>query len=109
MAAREYALKEAQETHNAIPLGIICLFETGARINELTALKWDDIETLRGQKYIHIQRSLIANYVNGKAKGKNVVPHVKTAKANRRIALTTTMQYILSLVREYNAKNGKPI
>lgn len=108
VVAREHALKEAQETHNAIPLGIICLFEMGARINELTALKWCDIETRRGQKYIHIQRSLIANYVNGKAIGKKVVPHGKTAKANRHIALTTTMQYILSLVREYNTRNGKP-
>jgi len=108
IAARAYALKEAQEKHSSIPLGIICLFELGARINELTALKWCDVEIHNGIKVIHIQRSLIADSENGKAKGKKVVPHGKTAKANRCIALTTTMLSTLDLIREYNEEKGKP-
>ena len=107
--AREYAFKEAIEKHSAIPLGIVCLFELGLRINELTALKWRDIEEQNGKKFIHIQRSLISDSENGIAKGKKVVPHGKTAKANRRIELTSTMLSVLSLIRVYNEENGKHI
>lgn len=99
------ATEDAETKKNAIPLGIVLLFHTGLRIGELCALKWRDIETVRGKLYLHIQREVVSNVLpNGKTKGFIVLPHCKTPKGDRYIRLTPQCLKLLENVKALNTK-----
>lgn len=101
------AEEESERTRNALPLGIVLIFNLGLRVGELCALKWSDIEP---GGYIHIQREEVAT-VNeqGKIRGHKIVEHCKTDAGDRRLLLNKKANYILARVKELNSENGFPV
>ena len=101
------AEEEAERTRNALPLGIVLIFNLGLRVGELCALKWGDIEP---GGYIHIQREEVATVTDqGKIRGYKIVEHCKTDAGDRRLLLNKKAIYILSRIRELNIENDFPV
>ena len=99
-------LAEIESKTNAIPLGIVLLFNLGLRIGELCALKWGDIES---NNYIHIQREEVATVNSqGKARGYKIVDHCKTDAGDRRLLLNNKSKELLERIRHLNNTNDLP-
>lgn len=97
---------EEEAVNNAIPLGIVLLFNLGLRIGELCALKWGDIEN----NYIHIQREEVSTVNSqGKVHGYKIVEHCKTDAGDRRLLLNDKAKGILGRIQSLNAANDLPI
>lgn len=104
------ASKDAQDKRNAIPLGLLLLFNLGLRIGELCALKWGDIINVNGTPCIHIQRELIEKInEDGKSIGKQIADHCKTPAGNRKLPLNQQCLSTLRLIKELNEYNGFPV
>lgn len=81
------------------PMAALIQFQTGLRVGELCAVKFEDLNEKSG--YIHIQRMYrkIAN---------TVVPHTKTACGDRFVIMTKTAKRIIATVKERRMKLGLP-
>ncbi len=103
------ASDDADETSNAVPLGMLILFNLGLRDGELCALKWSDIEYGKRQ-YIHIQREIVADVDDeGKAHGIRILSHCKTKAGDRRLQVNDAARLVFDRIRIYNEKNGLPV
>jgi len=93
---------------NTAPLAVMFAFETGVRIGELCALKFDDIDG----NYIHIQRQEVREFekvddYNMKFKCYKVVEYTKSEDGFRDIYLTTTAQKIIAFAKYMNMVNNE--
>lgn len=103
------AQEDAKETRTSTPLGIILLFNLGLRNGELCALKWGDIEEYYSEKYIHIQREMVADVdETEKAHGFRILDHCKTPAGNRRIFLNKEAVETLQQIKAYNTAKNIP-
>lgn len=82
--------------HRLSPLAILFQFETGLRIGELCAIRYEDIEK---SDYIHIQR------MYRKETGE-VVDHTKSACGDRKVLLTDTAKDIIETAKDFQLKSG---
>lgn len=104
-------LAEEDALSQGIPLslGIILLFNLALRVGELSALKYRDIEMIRGKCYLHVQREVVSHVdESGRVSGYDVLDHCKTLAGDRLIILNSRCQEIIQLVKEMNEKNGFP-
>ena len=85
-----------EDFHNRVkvyelaPLALLFQFETGLRIGEVCAVRYEDIET---SNYIHVQRML-------RRDTNEVVEHPKTQCSDRKVYLTQTAKHLISLAKE---------
>lgn len=82
--------------HRLAPLAILFQFQTGLRIGELCAVRYEDIEK---NDYIHIQRMY-------RKETDEIVEHTKTACGDRMVLLTATAKKILEATRDHQIKSG---
>ena len=99
------------KVYELAPLALLFQFQTGLRIGELCAVRYDDIET---PDYIHIQRMV-------RRDTKEVVEHTKTSYGDRQIFLTAQAKHLIALAKERQESlsvdssgyifsiNGKPL
>lgn len=78
-------------TYPLSPLALLFQLQTGIRIGELCALKYEDLET---PDSIHIQRMV-------RRDTKEVVDHTKTDCGDRQVLLTSFAKYLIQTAREY--------
>lgn len=78
------------KVYELAPLALLFQFQTGLRIGELCAVRYDDIET---PDYIHIQRMV-------RRDTKEVVEHTKTSCGDRQVFLTAQAKYLIALAKE---------
>lgn len=78
------------------PLAVLFQFETGVRIGELCALRYEDIEH---DHLIHIQRMYRRDC-------REVVEHAKTDAGDRRIILTPTAKQLIKTAHDYQLDHG---
>ena len=78
-------------TYPLSPLALLFQLQTGIRIWELCALKYEDLET---PDSIHIQRMV-------RRDTKEVVDHTKTDCGDRQVLLTSFAKYLIQTAREY--------
>lgn len=90
---------------------LLLYFQTGLRVSEMVALKWEDINLK--SKTIHIQRQeIIYNEWNEDLTKKNkksihiFVDYTKTSEGNRLIPLTNSAIEILEEIKDFNNKNN---
>lgn len=85
-----------EDFHNRVkvyelaPLALLFQFQTGLRIGELCAVRYDDIET---PDHIHIQRMV-------RRDTKEVVEHTKTSYGDRQVFLTAQAKHLIALAKE---------
>lgn len=89
------------------PLAVIFMFETGIRIGEACALKFDDIS----DGYIHIQRQEVREYewiddYNMRFKCFKIAEYTKSEDGYRDVYLTETARKILYVCKMFNEKYG---
>ena len=77
------------------PLAMLFQFETGIRIGELCALRYEDLE---GDHMLHIQRMY-------RCDSKEVVDHAKTDAGDRIIILTPTAKHLIETARDYQKEH----
>ena len=82
--------------HRLSPLAILFQFETGLRIGELCAIRYEDIET---PDYIHIQRMY-------RKETEEVVEHTKSVCGDRKVLLTDTAKNIIETAKDFQLKSG---
>ena len=105
----QLAEEDAMEQHNALPLGVLLLFNLGLRDGELCALKWRDIEQDHRGKYIHVQREMVAKVLpDGKHDGNKIIEHCKTPAGDRRLHLNSKAIETLERIRQLNDDNSLP-
>ncbi len=78
------------------PLALIFQYQTGVRIGELVALRYEDIET---PNYIHIQRMY-------RRDTHEIVDHLKSDDGDRQVYLTRYAKDIINTAREYQREHG---
>lgn len=78
------------------PLALLFQFQTGLRIGELCAIRYEDIET---PDYIHIQR-MVRRDTN------EVVEHTKSSYGDRQVFLTKQAKHIISLAKDHQIHLG---
>lgn len=78
------------------PLALIFQYQTGVRIGELVALRYEDIEE---DHYIHVQRMY-------RRDARQVVEHTKTDDGDRFIYLTEKARKIIAAAKDYQEKHG---
>lgn len=81
------------------PLALIFQYQTGVRIGELVALRYEDIET---PNYIHIQRMY-------RRDTHEIVDHPKSDDGDRQVYLTQYAKDIINTAREYQRDHGYDI
>lgn len=91
-------------------LGIILCFQLGARLGEMVALKWSDIDEEK-PNHIHIQRmerKVHAPQPDGtwKSVGYEVANHTKSEAGDRNTYLPTKARKILQIIRTWNEEHG---
>ena len=106
----EEALRDFKESGYTACLSIALCFQLGARLGEMVALKWSDIDEEK-QNYIHIQRmerKVHAEQADGtwKSAGYEVVNHTKSEAGNRNTYLTQKARDLLKMIKEWNCENG---
>lgn len=89
------------------PLAVMFMFETGIRIGEACALKFDDIS----DGYIHIQRQEVREYewiddYNMRFKCFKIAEYTKSEDGYRDVYLTETARKILYVCKVFNEKHG---
>lgn len=82
--------KEAVKYYELSPLALVFQFQTGLRIGELCAIRYEDIEN---KDYIHIQRMI-------RRDSKEVVAHTKTDCGDRYIYLTKEARKIIATAKK---------
>lgn len=91
--------------HNSVkvyqlsPLSILFQFQTALRLGELCAIRYSDIETIEGKKFLHIQ-SMVRRDAH------KVVEHTKTDAGDRYIPLTEDALHIISLAKQRQIELG---
>lgn len=89
----QMALEDFQnrvKVYELAPLALLFQFQTGLRIGELCAVRYDDIET---PDYIHVQRMV-------RRDTKEIVEHTKTSYGDRQVFLTAQAKQLIILARE---------
>lgn len=81
-------------------IGILLSLQTGMRIGELCALKWEDINF--NKNIIYINKTLQRIYNKETGKTKVVVTNPKTVKANREIPIDKDFAKLLKIFRNGN-------
>ena len=71
-------------------------YQTGVRIGELVALRYEDIET---PNYIHIQRMF-------RRDAREIVEHTKSQDGDRQVYLTEAAKDIINAARRYQTEHG---
>ena len=97
----EYAWSDyhnEQKDYVLSPLALMFQFETGVRLGELCALRYEDLEDGR---VIHVQRMV-------RRDTKTIVDHTKTDAGDRRIILTPAAQELIRTARDYQKRHGVP-
>ena len=81
-------------------LGVLIALNTGLRIGEICALKWENIDL--ENKIIHIRASIIrvANHDDSSQKTKYIIAEPKTKTSIRDIPITSKLLHILLTVKE---------
>jgi len=82
---------DAMYVHKLAPLAVIFQFQTGIRIGELCALRYEDIHTSFTK--LHIQRMF--RFETGE-----VVDHTKGSFGDREVFLTSTAKLIINVAKE---------
>lgn len=77
------------------PLAVLFQFETGVRIGELVALRYEDVEG----DYITVQRMY-------RRDSKEVVPYTKGTFGDRRVILTSEAKRIIETCRKFQEENN---
>ena len=105
-------IKEKEREHlkqhpkNIRPYAVLLSIETGMRIGEIPALKWEDIS----DDFIHIHRQQLVIKENGKPQRFKIVPYTKNErskpKGGRYFPLTTEIKNILIEIMDFQKKNG---
>lgn len=83
-------------TYDLAPLAIPFLFQTGLRIGELCAVRYEDIES---PDYIHIQRMYNKDT-------KKIIEHAKTDCGDRQVILTQKAKEIIETARSRQKETG---
>ena len=78
------------------PLALMFQYQTGVRIGELVALRYEDIET---PNYIHIQRMF-------RRDAREIVEHTKSQDGDRQVYLTEAAKDIINAARRYQTEHG---
>lgn len=104
------AMQDYIENGYPASLGVALCFQLGARIGEMVALKWTDIDEER-QNYIHIQRMerrKEEQQPDGTWKfvGYEIVEHTKSDAGNRNTYLTMKARKILQTIRTWQEEHG---
>lgn len=85
-------------------IGIVICLNTGLRIGEICALKWEDIDF--NEKVIHIRKTLQRVYVGRKETSKIVIDKPKTKSSIRTIPISNKLYEILQpLKKEYQKED----
>lgn len=84
------------KVYELAPLALLFQFQSGLRLGELCALRYEDIET---PDYIHIQRML-------RRDTKEVVEHTKTEYGERQVFLTPKAKKLIALAKEHQKNLG---
>lgn len=97
-----------KKPENVAPLAILLAFETGARVGELAAVKYEDII---GEN-LHIQRQESKVYEKKedgtyRLSGFEVVPHTKSDAGDRMVYLTESAREIIQEITRRNEINGE--
>lgn len=98
----EISQRALEDFHNRVkvyelaPLALLFQFQTGLRIGELCAVRYDDIET---PDYVHIQRML-------RRDTNEVVEHTKTSYGDRQVFLTAQAKHLIALAKERQESLG---
>lgn len=97
--------------NNLGALMVVLAFETGMRIGELCALKWDDVSS--DGLHLHIQRQEVRDYYwvddyTMSFAGYKVVEYTKTEEGDREIYLTENARAILEIVKERTKNHANP-
>ena len=82
--------RESTKFYELSPLALAFQFQTGLRIGELCAVRYEDIET---EDFIHIQRMV-------RRDTKEIVPHTKTDCGDRFVYLTEEAKRIIETAKE---------
>lgn len=82
--------------HRLAPLAILFQFQTGLRLGELCAVRYEDVES---EDYIHVQR--MYRYETGE-----VVDHTKTTNGDRQVLLTDAAKELIATARDYQREHG---
>ncbi len=83
-------------THKLAPLAVLFQFQTGLRVGELCACKYDDMEK---SDFIHIQRMY-------RYETNEITDHTKTPYSDRQVYLTERAKKYIRLAKEYQQKHG---
>lgn len=84
-----------RRVHRLAPLAILFQFQTGLRLGELTAIRYEDIET---SDCIHIQRMY-------RPRTKEVVEHTKN-HIDRKVVLTDKAKRLIHIAKEFQEQQG---
>ncbi len=82
---------ETVEIHRMAPLAVLFQFQTGVRVGELCALRYEDVDWLSGK--IHVRRMI-------RFETKEVVDFTKGAYGDREVILTGKAEDIIRAARE---------
>jgi integrase len=104
------AIADFEEKESPAALGIVLCFQIGARIGEIAALKWSDIDEVQ-DGYIHIQRMEVRTYCKTdsgdyKTASYEVVEHTKSEAGNRNTYLTNKAREILKRLKNWRDEMG---
>lgn len=88
--------KNHTKVYELAPLAFLFQFQTGLRIGELCAVRYEDIET---PNYIHIQRML-------RRDTNQIVEHTKTEYGDRQVLLTETAKEIIACAKARQKELG---
>lgn len=98
---------DAVSNENAIPLGIILLFNTGLRNGEMIASRWGDVVDICGQKHLFIRRIQVGSVdENGMIRGRETADRCKSKRSKRKVPLNQVALSVLEQIKQYNELNG---
>ncbi len=101
IAIKEIAEEDYQkrkDPYQLTPLGVLFQFQTGIRVGELYAVRFEDVEK---PEYIHIQRMF-------RRVSNTVIEHTKTAYGDRQVILTQAAREIIREARKRHIAAGLP-
>ena len=87
--------KPGRKKYLLTPLAVIFQFQTGVRVGELCALRYEDIK----DDMIHIQRMTRGDHLE-------IVEHTKTELGDRWIYLTPDAKEVIQAARQFQIENG---
>lgn len=104
------AINDFMESNYSACLGIALCFQLGARLGEMVALKWSDINEEKNN-YLHIQRmerKIHTQQADGtwKCTGYEVVEHTKSSAGDRNIYISLKARKLFEKIRLWNKQNG---